>query len=465
MLVFFNNYCSIMIHIFRISILFAIFFRAIFIQAQTSEIVVNVTQAFSPQAMLLYFNGTDYVAIDSSNQLTQGSYRFTAEKGYAKGFYRVDVGKSIKLKLIVSGEPKIDVNTVVYAPNDSLKSSLSVGNNMYWLFQNRKKRVDQQLWLTHSLMDFYPDTSAFRKQLAAEVISVNSSLFAFADSLINLNPNALASRFIRIEQKPVIPSSVNPLSEEVIRTWWGQIDLFDTLTLKTPLFKNRLWDYMDHFYSDDLDKESQELTFTKGIHLLLSLDMHLEVAKAIRQLLLDGFKDSDYLEIIDYLNYTQFGKLNPLKRGSITPKSSDSPRVRVGEKAFDFPLRIANMRSMYLSEVNATYKLILFWSSWCPHCLDAMPRIKKIYADYKQKGFEVIAISLDDEPFMWKRNINELGLDWLNHNEPYTPDNAVINMYDAHETPQMFLLSKDLEILSKPSTVRQLEVKLRRLTR
>ena len=454
-----------MVHVFRICVLFCLFVRIIPINAQTSEITVNVTQAFSPQAVLLYFNGTDYVPLDSSKQLMQGCYRFASENGYAKGFYRVDVGKSIKLNLIVDGEPKIDVNTLVYAPNDSLKSTLSTGNNMYWLFQNRKKRNEQQLWLTNSLMDFYTDTSAFRNKLAAEVVNVNSAFFAFADSLIGSNTNALASRFIRIEQKPVIRSGANLNSDNVVRAWWNQVDLLDTITLKTPFLNNRIWGYMDYFYSDDLDKESQEMAFVKGIHLLLSLDMHLEVAKTIRHIMLEGFKDSDYIEIIDYLNYTQFGKLSPLKKAKEAPESPNLPRVKVGEKAHNFPLRKDTTESIYLSEVNATYKLVLFWSSWCPHCLDDIPKIKKIYADYKPKGLEVIAISLDNEPFMWKRNIKKLGLNWLNHNEPYAPDNTVVNMYDAHETPQMFLLSKDLIILSKPSTVRQLEVKLRRLTR
>ncbi len=454
-----------MINVFRICVLFCLFFRVIPAQSQTFDITVNVAQAFSPQAKLLYFNGNDYVVVDSSNQLAQGNYRFNSLNAYTNGFYRIDVGASVKLNLIVGGEPKIDISTVVYAPSDSLRSNLSEGNVMYWLFQNRKKQVDQQLWLVNSLTDYYTDSSAFRKHLATEQVNISSLLFAFADSIINTSPNALASMFIRIEQKPVTPDSITPMSEQLVRIWWGQIDLFDTLTLKTPSFRERLWNYMDNFYSDDLDKEAQELAFTKGIHFLLSQGMHPQVAETTRNLLLAGFKDSDYQEITDYLNYTQFGNLKPLKKAGATIKPTISPRIRAGEKAFDFSLKLDNDKSIKVSEVKATYKLILFWSSWCPHCLDAMPRIKEIYADYKHKGLEVIAITIDDEPFMWQRHIKQFGLDWLNHIEPYTPDNSVINMYDAHTTPQMFLLSNDLKILSKPSTVRQLEIKLRRLTR
>jgi thiol-disulfide isomerase/thioredoxin len=139
-----------------------------------------------------------------------------------------------------------------------------------------------------------------------------------------------------------------------------------------------------------------------------------------------------------------------------------SPKTKVGEKAFNYTSCSEEGHPVTLAKVNADYKLVLFWSSWCPHCVEAMPRLRSIYDDYKSRGLEVIAISLDDEPLVWQHYIKDLELDWINVREPYSPDHHIYKAFDVHETPRMFLLSRDLTILSKPSTVRQLEVRLRR---
>lgn len=38
-----------------------------------------------------------------------------------------------------------------------------------------------------------------------------------------------------------------------------------------------------------------------------------------------------------------------------------------------------------------------FWASWCPPCRSAFPKIDRIYAKYRERGFEVLAINQDQE--------------------------------------------------------------------
>jgi alkyl hydroperoxide reductase subunit AhpC len=94
-----------------------------------------------------------------------------------------------------------------------------------------------------------------------------------------------------------------------------------------------------------------------------------------------------------------------------------------------------------------------------------MPQIIEVYNKYKDKGFEVVGVSLDDDANAWEHYVRDLNLDWINVRIPYTEDELVYSIYDVHETPRMFLLSRDLEIISRPSTTRQLEAKLRRQLR
>ncbi|MGE5320288.1 MAG: TlpA family protein disulfide reductase [Hyphomicrobiaceae bacterium] len=40
--------------------------------------------------------------------------------------------------------------------------------------------------------------------------------------------------------------------------------------------------------------------------------------------------------------------------------------------------------------------LVNFWATWCPYCRKEMPVIDEFTRDYRSRGFEAIAISVDD---------------------------------------------------------------------
>lgn len=41
--------------------------------------------------------------------------------------------------------------------------------------------------------------------------------------------------------------------------------------------------------------------------------------------------------------------------------------------------------------------LLSFWATWCKPCLDELNEYKKLYKEYKDKGFKMFAIATDDE--------------------------------------------------------------------
>jgi len=90
--------------------------------------------------------------IDSVYFTSPGVFQFTLHPGYQQGLYKVNIGKGISLDVVVGGEPLIDVSTVVYAPNDSLKSIHSKENALYWEYLNVKKTTGTT-WLANRFVD------------------------------------------------------------------------------------------------------------------------------------------------------------------------------------------------------------------------------------------------------------------------------------------------------------------------
>ena len=57
--------------------------------------------------------------------------------------------------------------------------------------------------------------------------------------------------------------------------------------------------------------------------------------------------------------------------------------------------------------------IINFWGTWCPPCRRELPDLKRIYAEYKPQGLEIVGLSIKDTPAKVKRFANEHGLDWI----------------------------------------------------
>lgn len=84
----------------------------------------------------------------------------------------------------------------------------------------------------------------------------------------------------------------------------------------------------------------------------------------------------------------------------------------VGEMFIDVKMDDPQMKSHKLSEWvgKGKYVLIDFWASWCGPCRAEMPNVLENYNKYKDKGFEVVGISLDTKSDAWVSGIKKLDI-------------------------------------------------------
>ena len=103
-----------------------------------------------------------------------------------------------------------------------------------------------------------------------------------------------------------------------------------------------------------------------------------------------------------------------------------------------------------LSEINKPLIMILFWASWCPHCSEMLPEIEQIYNRYKDRGFEIIAISLDTDEDEYQKVLNQGQYTWLNYSELKGWDCSIAHDYGIRASPTMILLDQNKKIIGKP---------------
>lgn len=63
---------------------------------------------------------------------------------------------------------------------------------------------------------------------------------------------------------------------------------------------------------------------------------------------------------------------------------------------FTLPGVRSNDQAITLSELRGQIVYVDFWASWCAPCLRSLPEIHTLYEKYKDQGFEVVAITIDD---------------------------------------------------------------------
>ena len=61
-------------------------------------------------------------------------------------------------------------------------------------------------------------------------------------------------------------------------------------------------------------------------------------------------------------------------------------------------LTLLDGRPVTLEQLRGKVVLVNFWATWCPYCRHEMPDMERFYRDYRERGFEILALSQDDAP-------------------------------------------------------------------
>jgi len=118
------------------------------------------------------------------------------------------------------------------------------------------------------------------------------------------------------------------------------------------------------------------------------------------------------------------------------------PAPQQGFLAPDFELQNTTGETIKLSDLHGQAVLVNLWATWCPPCRAEMQSIEKIYNEYKDQGFVVLAVNMtyqdarsDIAPF-----VKEQGLTF-----PILLDETggMANTYQLHSLPSSYFIGRD----------------------
>ena len=114
----------------------------------------------------------------------------------------------------------------------------------------------------------------------------------------------------------------------------------------------------------------------------------------------------------------------------------------VGYRAPDFALPGLDGQRVRLSDFRGKKAIFLnFWATWCPPCRLEMPTMEKAYQEYKSRGLEVLAVSIDaGQKSVVKNFLQEFKLTFP---ALLDPDMEVLRLYRMFSLPATFLIDKE----------------------
>lgn len=141
-----------------------------------------------------------------------------------------------------------------------------------------------------------------------------------------------------------------------------------------------------------------------------------------------------------------FEKLSPELRGmpmglDLEKKLAERDMFGAGKKVLDFQLPDTLGRMVDFASLKGTYVLLDFWASWCGPCRAQHPFLREAYQRFKDAGFNIVSVSVDNSRDNWLAAIRKDGVgDWIHVSDLKGMKGELPGKYRINGIPHNFLI-------------------------
>ena len=106
----------------------------------------------------------------------------------------------------------------------------------------------------------------------------------------------------------------------------------------------------------------------------------------------------------------------------------------------DFTLESRHGENLRLQDFRGEVVMLNFWASWCGPCRQEMPLMDDLYAQYKDLGFTILAVNVDENRDEAHRFLDKVP---VSYPILYDPQSDVSEQYEVQAMPTTVMIDRD----------------------
>jgi thiol-disulfide isomerase/thioredoxin len=422
---------------------------------------------------LAYYYGGIKGLADSTFLDANSKGVFTGPEPMQQGVYiMASPTKTILFEMLIPKDQDFSIFMDTLSPDASLTFTGSEENNLFISYTRYLGPRAQAIEATKQKMEASADAKE-KEALQKEIQQYADEINQFRLDVISKNPESmLALLFKTMQEVPLPAQHQNPKTRADSLAqyryakdhYWDNFDFMDGRLVRTPIFENKLKNYINNWVVPDSDSIVYEQNWMMALGRNDPEMSRYLISYFIDNYMYPKIMGQDKVFLHTYERYVANNNpatawLNEKQRKAITERAYMVMANQLGSPAYDLALVDTAGKMKKLYDLKSTYTVVSFWDPHCGKCREELPKIDSLYKSWwKKNNIEVYAVMVNEEALSdWAPFIRTTGKDWVHVHQTKAMREAeekaqqanFRQLYDMRSTPTLFLLDKDKKIMAK----------------
>lgn len=411
--------------------------------------------------------GSTDIAVIPISQET-GKFNITLPPNIPNGMYRFQYSQTSDgfVDVVVNGKEKEIIFEIDVSKDEDKRFPVFLKSDENQSLQNfihKRNKLLTSIQVLDQFIEFYPEKEeVFYNKILKQRSSKVTNYLKYRTNFIKSTPYFYAKQ-VAVFSQSYFP---NPTEDWRLRAFhkfenfWNDKLTNNANLLNTPLYAESILEYIKYYMNPEMNFSENEMNegFKICVDNIIKVFSQDEktLAFAIKYLQL-GFKEIGNETLLQYIDEKYASTAQCLENDTeLNKRLVGYEALKPGIIAPNFTLMSIDGKEKNLVDFKQKKVALVFWASWCPHCMLEMPKIESWAKSHPE--VLVLAISLDEDYTQFQKAVNDYP-SMMHYCDLQKWNGEIVTKYYVSATPTFFLLDEAKKIVGKYKSFEELELK------